>query len=131
MKQPVHPRTVLAIGAFMAAMPGTKSEIIQRSGLNHTTVTRFIRRFHRLFIRVCAWRPHPVRGPESPIFDLGCAPDAIDKRRRLTRSQISARYEDRIHGTDAFDRRRAKRASIYFEKKAKKTPQSWFSALGV
>lgn len=128
--QRIDPRTQRAIDAYMAALPGTKTEIIKSSGLNHSTVAKFTKRLHGSGVRICAWLPHPVRGPEIPVFDVGADPDAIDKRKRLTRRQIHRRYEKSIKGTEVLDRRRAKQASIYFEKKAKKKPNTWFSVLG-
>lgn len=125
----INPRTATAIAAFLRALPATKGQIIRKSGLNHSTVSKLTKRFYRTFIRICGWAPHPVRGPEIPIYDLGAAPDALDSRERLTRKQIHCRYEERIKGTDAFDRRVAKRSSYWYEKKAKAKKNTWFGAL--
>lgn len=125
----VNPRTAAAIAAFMDALPATKNQIIIKSGLNHSTVAKLVKQFHGKTIRIAGWMPHPVRGPEIPVFDAGAAPDAPDTRKRYTRKQIHARYEKRIKNTETFDRRRAKRSSLWFEKKAKAIPRTWASAL--
>jgi hypothetical protein len=125
----INPRTAFAIAAFMGALPGTKSQVIAKSGLNHSTVAKLVKQFHGKTIRIAGWAPHPVRGPEIPVFDVGTEPDAPDTRKRLTRKQINKRYEKRIKGTDTFDRRRAKRSSYWFEQKAKSKPHTWASAL--
>jgi hypothetical protein len=127
----LNTRTIRCVLAFESALPGTMTQITQGSGLSKTHVMRLIKHFHRKALRVAKWLPHPVHGPAMPVWDIGAEPDAIECLPRLSRQEITRRYEDRIKGTEKHDQRKAVHRSKHWRLKALKAKQGWASALFV
>jgi hypothetical protein len=120
-----NPREVI-----LSHLPGSRMQLAERTGLHRTTVIHTVNKMHADGeLRICRWVRHPVRGPSIPIYSAGPGKDAVDKIPRLTKKQISARYEERIKGTEKHDQRKAYQRSRWWTKKAVATPQTWFSAL--
>lgn len=134
MKRPadyVHPRRLAAVDAVLGALPATRAQIAERTGLNKSTVWKILKALWGTQLHVGRWTPHPVRGPSIAVFVRGAGPDAPDNLPRLTRQQISTRYEARIKGTEKHDKRKARQLSYYFAKRASAMPRHWASALFV
>lgn len=132
MKRPegyVDPRRAANIAAVLAALPGTRGQIIERTELHKDTVRKILRKLHGKELRVGRWKRHPVHGPSIAVFVRGGGADAPDNLPRMTSAQRSARYEAKIKGTWRHDRRKAKQLSYYFAKRAAAAPKNWASAL--
>lgn len=126
----IHPRRQRVITAILGAMPGTRTEIIARSGLSKDTIARVIPIVHDgEQSHIGEWLPHPVGGPSMAVFYTGPGVDAIDDLPRMTHKELSARYEKSIRGTEKHDRRNAKSRSRHWEKKAAAARHTWASAL--
>lgn len=126
----VHPTRARTIVAILAVLPATKVEIEQLTGINHTTVVKVVREMHRsTTIHVGKWRPHPVHGPSMAVYYAGPGEDAKDELPRLTRKQISDRYEKRLKGTEGYHKRKARHRNRYWTEKAAATPKNWAAAL--
>lgn len=119
------------IAHIMDALPGTRQQIIERSGLSRCTVYEGIKELRAQHkVRVCAWSRHPVRGPSIPTLEAGSRPDVVDRIKYLTKQERSARYTASLIGTERHDKLKAKWRTRHWEQKAVKQPQSWLSALG-
>jgi hypothetical protein len=125
----IHPRRQANIDAVLGALPATRDQLAQRTGLHKATIVKLVKALHGTQMRVGRWLPHPVHGPSIAVFVAGAGPDAEDKLPRLTSKQRSARYEARIKGSEKHDRRKAKQMSYYFAKRAVAKPQHWASTL--
>jgi hypothetical protein len=82
-------------------------------------------------VHIGKWLPHPVRGPSMPVWHAGPGEDAPDTLPRLTKKEISDRFEKRIKGTEKHDQRKAKHRSRHWEKKATASKKGWAAALGL
>lgn len=127
----IHPRTARVIAAYLAALPGTQTQIRERSGLRESSTVKFTKRLHGAYMHIGHFVPHPRGGPSIPFYVAGQGEDAIDDLPRMTKQETSARYEARIKGTERDDVRKAKHRAQWWKKKAKATPQTPFSALFV
>lgn len=126
----VNPLRILTIKAILASLPGAQVAISARSGIHKATVSKIVKELRKAgAIHIVSWNPHPVRGPSIPVYTNGPGEDAIDTRPRLTRKEISERFEKRIKGTDKAYTREAKRRNRHWVAKAKATPNTWASAL--
>jgi hypothetical protein len=126
----VNPKRARTIDAILAVLPATKTEIEQQSGVHFATVVKVMPELHKAGkVHIGAWRAHPVHGPSMAVYHAGSGADAVDTLPRLTRKQISQRYEKRIKGTEKYDQRKARHRSRHWEKKAKAAPQNWAAAL--
>lgn len=128
----IDPRRAAIIAAILAAMPGTRRTISARSGVHVATISKVVGLLYAAReVHIAGWEKHPVRGPECPVYGAGPGVDAPDTRPRLTRKEISDRFEARVKGTDKGYTRRAKQRSGWWTRKAKAKPQHPFSALFV
>jgi len=126
----VNPKRARTVAAILAALPATKTEIRERTGLHQATVLKVMPALHEgQVVHVGAWRPHPLHGPSMAVYHAGPGRDALDTLPRLTRREISDRYEKRIKGTEKHDQRKARHRNRHWIKKAAATPKSWLSAL--
>ena len=129
-KDGMHPARARAIAAILAVLPATATEVKQRAGLHHATVSKvmpILRKAGEVYVG--AWRPHPLRGPSMAVFHAGPGEDVADTLPRLTRKQIIERYEKRLKGTEKADKRKAKHRSRHWIKKAAAAPRTWLSSL--
>jgi hypothetical protein len=128
----VNPKRARTIAAILAVLLATKTEIEERAGLHFATVIKVMPQLHKAGqVHIGAWRPHPVHGPSMAVYHAGPGEDAEDALPRLTRKQISERFEKRIKGTEKYDQRKARHRSRHWVKKAAATPKSWAAALFV
>jgi len=126
----VNPKRARTIAAILAVLPATKTEIEHRAGVHFATVLKVMPELHKAGkVHIGAWRAHPVHGPSMAVYHAGPGVDAQDTLPRLTRQQISERYEKRIRGTEKYDQRKARHRSRHWEKKAKAAPKNWAAAL--
>lgn len=125
----IHPRTAKVVAAYLAALPGTQTQIRERSGLRESSTVKFTKRLHGTHMHIGKFVPHPRGGPPIPFYVAGPGEDAIDDLPRMTKRETSARYEASIKGTEKDDIRKAKHRSQHWKKKAKATPNPWFGAL--
>lgn len=124
-----NPKRARSLAIFLAALPATHAQITAKTGMCRKTILR-ITKAHRALIRVGGWTPHPVHGPSIAIWMVGAGPDVPDTLPRLTRKEISARYEKKVRANpDKLLRRRAMQRMVHWTKKARTTPQHPFSAL--
>lgn len=128
----VHPKRARTIAAVLAALPATKADLPRRAEVDRTTVFRVMAELHKGGkVHVGAWQPHPIHGPPMAIYHAGPGEDVPDTIPRLTKKQLSDRYEKRIKGTERHDKRKAKHRSRHWEKKATATKKGWAAALGL
>lgn len=126
----MNPKRVRSIAAILAVLPATKAEIGRRAGLHHATVIKVMPGLHESGkVHIGAWQRHPVRGPSMAVYHAGPGQDVEDTLPRLTRQEITARFEQRIKGTEKYDMRKARHRSRHWLKKAAATPKTWAAAL--
>lgn len=114
------------------SLPGTRPEIVTRSGVSRSGVVSWIKKMHDAGeVRIIGWKAHPRSSPAMPVYALGSGEDAVCRIKKLTKKQRRLRYEAKAKKDGRFDLVLARqRARHWVEKAAKKTPQSWLSALG-
>ena len=126
----VNPKRARTIAAILAALPATKTEIEQRAGVHHATVTKVMPGLHKGGkVHIGAWRPHPVHGPSMAVYHAGEGEDVPDTLPRLTKKEIADRYVKRIKGTEKYDLRKARDRNRHWKKKAAAKPKNWAAAL--
>lgn len=115
----------------LAAMPGTATEIHDKCTVQRSCIVRMIRILRDSNqCHIGKWKRSvgPDGGPILPIYVAGPGVDAKPLK-RLPQSAYCARYRKRHPEIDAL--RQAAKRGKYWADKARKTPQSWLSALGV
>lgn len=114
----------------LAAMPGTRAEIHAKCSVECSCIVRMIRILRDAGqCHVTAWKRTVGKGgPIMPIYAAGPGEDAKPLK-RLPLRVYSRRYRKTHPEAIALanDARRAR----YWADRARKTPQSWLSALGV
>ncbi|MDQ1921655.1 hypothetical protein [Massilia pseudoviolaceinigra] len=126
-------RRAASIALILGSLPGTKTQLVERTGICRDVVYSAVNQLHSepgRQIRICKWLPHPLGGPSMAVYEVGTEPDAKDTLRRLTKAQISARYYANLKKTDRYDQMKAKWRSKHWEKKAAKAPNTWLNILG-
>lgn len=74
--------------------PCAPYELVEPTGLHLVTIQDLMRTLHRhKVVHIVAWEPNGRGIDTTPVFAFGKGRDA--KRRRKTRSQISADYRER------------------------------------
>lgn len=113
----------------LAAMPGTHGEIIARSGVERSAVTRWLRILHDAKeIHVSGWQRSDAQGPIKRVYTAGAGKDA-QRLRRLPQATYDRRWrESHVEQCELYNKRRNARA---WADKAKTRPTTWLSALGV
>jgi hypothetical protein len=126
----VDPRRAPARNAVLAALPGTRLQIAERSGVASHRVVRVVAQLHQeRKVHIARWVHRKGGGVPMPVFAAGAREDAPESLPRMTRQQIWARYEQRVKGTEMYYRRKAQRRALYWAEKAASRPNSWASAL--
>lgn len=124
------PKRARTVAKILEALPATKTQIRERTGLHQATVLKVMPELHESdAVHVGGWLPHPLHGPSMAVYHAGPGEDVPDTLPRLTRQQISERYENRIKGTEKHDQRKARHRSRHWIKKAAATPKNWAAAL--
>lgn len=118
------------------ALPGTRQDIQQRTGLAIMPVHRWTQVLHASGdIHIAGWH-RPPKGPFVPRYMAGPGRDQVCKLQPFTESQICARYRARLRKEEK-DKwaEQQDRAAAYARArrliKSKKQPQNWLSALGL
>jgi alpha-beta hydrolase superfamily lysophospholipase len=113
------------------SLPGTRPEIVARSGVSRTGVVNWLNKMHSAGeVRICNWKAHPRSGPAMPVYALGAGEDAICRIKKLTKKERRLRYEAKAKKDGRFDTIIARQRQRHWVKKATKTPSTWFAALG-
>ncbi|MGK5004554.1 hypothetical protein [Janthinobacterium sp. LB2P70] len=72
----------------LGAMPGTKADIVIKSGVSQAAVLRWIRLLHAdRKICIASWKPHPRAGATMAVYAVG---KGNRKGRRLLSSKLSS-----------------------------------------
>lgn len=91
-----HNRTVI-----LDALPGTRKEVQERTGLSKTCVRGWVDRLHKeRVIRISKWvKPTPTSIPTA-FYRLGSAPDATCRFKPLSNTEKIKRYRHRMRRND-------------------------------
>lgn len=101
------------------ALPGTQTEILNRSGLCRKTVIKWVRQMRaNREIHITRWLKHPRSGPDIPVYALGDQKDAPNRLKKLTKKQICARYYAKAKADGRYDNMQAKWRKRHWEEKA-------------
>lgn len=113
--------------AVLAALPGTLSEIMSKSGVKKQAVARWLRIMRKnKECHVGKWRRSKGQGPLMRFYVRGHGIDA-KRPERLSMAVYKKRYRDRH--PDEVDIYNARRRAISVANRAARTPQNWASAL--
>ena len=103
----------------LGAMPGTKADIVTKSGVSQAAVLRWIRLLHaERKIYIASWKPHPRAGAAMAEYAVGNLPDAPCTLQRLTKRQIRLRFEAKAKQDGRWDSMKARWRSKYWIRKA-------------
>ena len=103
----------------LGAMPGTKADIVIKSGVSQATVLRWIRLLHAdRKIYIASWKPHPRAGAAMAVYAVGDLPDAPCKLLHLSKRQIRLRFEAKAKQDGRWDSMKARWRSKYWIRKA-------------
>lgn len=103
----------------LGAMPGTKAEIVIKSGVSQAAVLRWVRLLHAgRKIYIASWKPHPRAGAAMAVYAVGDLPDAPCKLQHLSKRQIRLRFEAKAKLDGRWDRMQARWRSKYWIRKA-------------
>lgn len=85
----------------LAALPGTRRDIQERTGLSKTTVQGWITRLHKdRVIRISKWvKPTPTSIPTA-FYRVGGGPDAVCRIKPLTNREKVYRWRRRLKQRD-------------------------------
>ena len=103
----------------LGAMPGTKADIVNKSGVSQAAVLRWVRLLHaerKIFI--ASWKPHPRAGAAMAVYAVGNLPDAPCTLQRLTKRQIRLLFEAKAKKDGRYDSMKARWRSKYWIRKA-------------
>lgn len=112
------------------SQPRTSAEIYKVTGVMPSTVGRWLRILRdEKAIHVGDWRRTVGQhGPIIPIYKLGNCPD-VPKPERLSLSEYSKRYREKLAKAGANDRRNKRRRALYAAEKTSKTRDPLIAAL--
>ncbi len=112
-----------------AALPGTLSEIIEKSGMLASTVCRWLRKLREEgACHVGGWeRTKGTGGPIKRVYVAGPGEDVMCKLKRAGTAVYSARY--RKKNSDKRDTYNARRNAINAADRALRTPNTWLGEL--
>ena len=103
----------------VGAMPGTKANIVIKSGVSQAAVLRWIRLLHaERKIYIASWKPHPRAGAAMAVYAVGDLPDVPCKLPHLTKRQIRQRFEAKAKKDGRYDSMKARWRSKYWIRKA-------------
>ena len=103
----------------LGAMPGTKADIVTKSGVSQAAVLRWIRLLHaERKIYIASWKPHPRAGAAMAVYAVGDLPDAPCTLPHLTKRQIRLRFEAKARKDGRYDAMKARWRSKYWIRKA-------------
>ncbi len=116
-----------------AALPGTLCDIVEKSGVQATTVVRWLKIMHTGHPReiyVSGWeRTKGKGGPIKRVYSVGNQEDVKCRLKAQNQATYSARYRKKIRDTEQADLTKAKARAERWAKKAATKPQSWIAAL--
>ena len=115
---------------LLAAMPGTLPQIVAKCSVERSCIVRMIRILRDVDLcHVIGWeRTVGTGGPIKAIYDVGPGKDARQPK-RLPGRIYSVRY--RKNNPETIALANAAKRGKWWADKARTTPQSWLSALGV
>ena len=103
----------------LGAMPGTKADIVIKSGVSQAAVLRWIRLLHtERKIYIASWKPHPRAGAAMAVYAVGDLLDEPCTLPRLTKRQIRLRFEAKAKKDGRYDSMKARWRSKYWIRKA-------------
>ena len=103
----------------LGAMPGTKAEIVIKSGVSQAAVLRWVRLLHAgRKIYIASWKPHPRAGAAMAVYAVGDLPDAPCQLKHLTKRQVRLRFEATAKQDGCWDSMKARWRSKYWIRKA-------------
>lgn len=102
----------------LEAMPGTRREIEEKTGLSKTTVFRWVKELHACgWCFISTWR-RPDRGPWMPRYSAGPGKDAACKLKYLTEAEKSLRFRKKARANGSWEDRLAQVRMRYWQRKA-------------
>ncbi|MBB5610412.1 MULTISPECIES: hypothetical protein [unclassified Janthinobacterium] len=103
----------------LGAMPGTKADIVIKSGVSQATVLRWVNQLHaERKIYICSWKRHPRAGAAMAVYAVGSLPDAPCRLKHQTKLQTRLRFEAKAKQDGRWDRMQARWRSKYWIRKA-------------
>lgn len=87
-------RQAIESSIIISALPGSKKELIERTGILPRSMYNVLKRLHdRREIHIKRWERSISRGPIIPIYDAGDECDALCELIPLTKTQRHQRYK--------------------------------------
>lgn len=117
---------------IVAEFPGTRNEIIERSGVARGTVTGWLTRMHNAEPRECHigdWRRSEGKGGIQPIYFSGPGDDVVCKLKPYTAKQVNKRYRKKAREDGRLQLSYARQSAKRHAKKAARTQNTWMGAL--
>lgn len=105
------------------AMPGTQTEIRERTGLSVAVVSRWAKSLHEASeVHISGWRRHPNGGPFAMVYTAGPGRDAKPPR-ELSDAERTRRMRSKMRRNGEWEHRKAAaRARYYADKPARRDP---------
>jgi predicted transcriptional regulator len=121
-----NPKAVTSYGDMrqqvLDALPATRPELQEKLGINRSTAQSWLKKLRdERAIHISKWQRPKVSGNFLAVHAVGFGIDA----RFYLKPKTSAVYANRYR-----EQKRQHERTRYYEAKAKKKPQTWFSALG-
>ena len=114
----------------LGAMPGTKAEIVSKSGVSQASVLKWVGQLHAdRKICIAGWKPHPRAGAGMVVYAVGDLQDVPCKLKHLTKRQIRLRFEAKAKLDGRWDRMQARWRSKYWIRKARAVGDPLVAAL--
>lgn len=115
--------------SIVAAMPGTQRQIIERTGLPQSSVSRLMGELREAgACHILRWRRAKL-GPPMPVFIAGPGKDRPCRIEPMTSAERSARYMRKAERTGLIDLLRAKNAAAQRAKTMRKRGDPLVNAL--
>lgn len=114
----------------IAAMPGTVPEIIAASGMNESTVKRWIRLMRAAGeSHIGSWKRSNHQGAFQSVHVIGQGDDAPCRLKPWTMAQCCKRSRRNAKADGRAEFTQARRSAKYYAKKAAAAPHDWAAAL--
>ena len=85
----------------LAALPGTRKDVENATGLSKTCVQRWISQLHKdRVVRISKWVKPTLTSPPTAFYRIGSAPDAPCKLKPLTTREKVYRWRKRLKDRD-------------------------------
>lgn len=102
----------------IAALPGSRMQVMAKTGLSKGTVCRWIKDLHAGgLVHIVNWK-RPAKGPFMPIYAAGAGVDAVCKLKHFTTAEKATRYRGKARNNGTWAERTRQQRGRYWAGKA-------------